>query len=562
MTDNPQFNSKRATTPSPLGSHEVTNQAPPLEGYNLFGENAALKEAVLREGGGWAEATLASYGERMGSAQMYDAARLANTVLPVLHTHDRWGDRIDEVEFHPSYHHIMSTAVEHGNHALAWMDERDGSHVARAAMVIVHSEVEPATQCPLTMTHSVIPSLRNQPDVADEWVPRVLTNTYDGRMVPASEKAGVTFGMAMTEKQGGSDVRSNSTRAVAVGKGGPGGEYLLTGHKWFCSAPMCDAFLTLANTDKGLTCFLVPRFLPDGTKNNFFVQRLKNKLGNKANASSEVEYKDTWARMVGEEGRGVPTIIEMVHHTRLDVSLGATGIMRQALSQALHHARHRSAFGRKLDEHPLMKNVLADLALELEAATAVSMRLARAFDAAGDEAQHLFARLGTAIAKYWISKRCTNFVTEALECHGGNGYVEDGVIARLYREAPLGSIWEGSGNVQCLDVLRAMHKTPAVVDTLVAELERARGGDARFDAFLDRAKSALKPGDDMELRARRNVETLAVALSGALLVQHAPSEVSDAFCASRLGGDWGYEYGTLPPGLALDAIIDRARPRV
>jgi putative acyl-CoA dehydrogenase len=325
---------------------------------------------------------------------------------------------------------------------------------------------------------------------------------------------------------------------------------------------MCDAFLTLAYTDKGLTCFLVPRFRPDGTKNNFFVQRLKNKIGNKANASSEIEYKDTWARMVGEEGRGVPTIIEMVHHTRLDVSLGATGLMRQAVSQALHHTHHRMAFGKILDQHPLMKNVLADLVVEMEAATALSMRLARAFDSGDDESEHLFARLGTAISKYWVSKRCTNFVTEALECHGGNGYVDEGIMGRLYREAPLGSIWEGSGNVQCLDVLRAMKKTPAVVDALVGELDKARGADKRYDAFLDRALASLKPTDDIELRARRMVETLAVALQGSLLVQHAPKEIADAFCASRLAGDWGHEYGTLPPGLALDPILERSRPKV
>jgi putative acyl-CoA dehydrogenase len=562
MIDTENKSTLRPSTPSPLGSHEVENQVPPLENYNLFLQDPALKEAVIREGGGWAETTLVSYGEKFGSAEIYEAARLANTVLPILHTHDRWGNRIDEVEFHPSYHHVMSTAIEHGNHALAWMDERSGSHVARAAMAIMHSEIEPATQCPLTMTHAVVPSLRNQPDVAEVWLPMVFTNQYDGTMKPAPEKRGLTFGMAMTEKQGGSDVRSNTTRAVAQGAGGPGGEYLLTGHKWFCSAPMCDAFLTLARTDKGLSCFLLPRFRPDGSKNNFFVQRLKSKIGNRANASSEVEYKDTWSQMVGEEGRGIPTIIEMVHHTRLDVSLGATGIMRQALSQAMHHAHHRSAFGKKLAEHGLMKNVLADLALEVEAAMAMSMRLARAFDSGDDEAEHLFARLGTAICKYWVAKRCTNHVTEALECHGGNGYVEDSVMARLFKEAPLGSIWEGSGNVQCLDVLRAMHKTPAVVDALVAELEKARGGDGRYDTFLDGAKAALKPSGDPEVGARRMVEKLAVALSGSLLVQHAPQAVSDAFCASRLGGDWGHEYGTLPAGLDLDAILERARPRV
>ncbi len=550
----------RFHTPSPLASHRVENQTPPLEDYNLFDTNRALQDAVEREGGAFAVETLRAYGEEMGRAETIEAARVANTVLPVLHTHDRFGHRIDEVEFHPAYHQLMSLAVKHGNHAFAWMRKEPGAHVARAAMAMMHSVVEPATQCPLTMTHSVIPSLRNQPEVADVWEPRVLTNVYDPDHRPAGEKKGVTFGMAMTEKQGGSDVRANTTRAVPQGKGGPGGEYRLTGHKWFCSAPMCDAFLTLAQTDKGLSCFLVPRFLPDGTKNNFFVQRLKNKIGNKANASSEIEYKDTWAQMVGPEGRGVPTIIEMVHHTRLDVALGASGVMRSAVEQAIHHADHRRAFGKRLVEQPLMKNVLADLALEVEAAIALSMRLARAFDSGRtDEGEHLFARLGTAIAKYWLSKRGTNLVTEALECHGGNGYVDDGIMARLYKEAPLGSIWEGSGNVQCLDVLRAMHKTPAVVEALVGELEKARGGDDRYDAFLDRTKALLKPSADLEVRARRLVEHLALALSGAMLVQHAPTAVKDAFCASRLGGDWGHEYGTLPAGLDLDAVIDRAR---
>ncbi|MEC8022900.1 MAG: acyl-CoA dehydrogenase family protein [Myxococcota bacterium] len=551
------------STASPLGSHDVTNQVPPLEEYNLYEQNIVLREAVEREGGGWASDRLAAYGGRMGSAEMYEAARMANTWAPVLHTHDRYGHRIDEVEFHPSYHKLMRVAVEHGNHAMAWMEKRAGSHVARAALCIMHSEVEPATQCPLTMTHSVIPSLRNQPEIAAEWEPRILTNTYDGSMRPANQKAGATMGMAMTEKQGGSDVRANSTRAVPMsGAVGPGAEYLLTGHKWFCSAPMSDAFLTLAYTDSGLSCFFVPRFTPDGAKNNFFLQRLKRKIGNRANASSELEYRNTWAKMVGEDGRGVPTIIEMVHHTRLDVALGATGLMRQAISQALHHAQYRFTFGKRLIEHSLMKNVLADLSLEVEAATALSLRMARAFDAGDQPAERLLARLGTAVSKYWISKRATNHVTECLECHGGNGYIDDQIMGRLFREAPLGSIWEGSGNVQCLDVLRALKKTPHVAEALVQELDGAQGVNRTYDVFVERLKDSLRLTADLQIRARRFVADIALALSGAQLVQHAPSEVSDAFCASRLGGDWGQEYGTLSSAVAFDRIIDRARPRI
>lgn len=536
----------------------VGNQSPPLEDLDLYEANLPLREAVRRYGGAWADDTLHRYGRRLGSAEVWEQARLANTITPVLHTHDRTGRRIDEVEFHPAYHALMALAIEHGNHSLAWTAERAGAHAARAAMVVLHSEVEPATQCPLTMTHSVVPSLRHQPEIAEEWLPRILTDVYDPVLRPPTEKAGVTLGMAMTEKQGGSDVRANTTRAMPVGRGGPGGEYLLTGHKWFCSAPMCDAFLTLARTDVGLSCFLVPRFRPDGTKNRFFVQRLKNKLGNRANASSEIEYHETWARMVGDDGRGVPTIIEMVHHTRLDVVLGATGIMHQAAAQALHHARHRATFGRRLVEHDLMRNVLADLALEVEAATALGLRLAHAFDRREDEGEKRFARVATAIGKYWVAKRCTHHVAEALECHGGNGYVEDGVLARLFREAPLGSIWEGSGNVQCLDVLRAMQREPGVVEALVDELESARGADSRYDDHLDRVKSELRLPEDLELRARRLVENLALSLSACLLLRHAPGPIGDAYCAARLAPGRGLEYGTLPPSLDLDAILVRA----
>ena len=553
----------RYNVTSPLGTHEVKNQAPPLEGYDLFTENIALQEAVVRGGASWAKDHLSGYGARLGSAEIFDVARLANTHTPVLHTHDRYGHRIDRVEFHPSYHQLMELAVAYGNHAMAWMESRPGAHVARGALCIMHSEVEPATQCPLTMTHSAVPSLRLHDDLASRWVPKILTNEYDPTFAPAEQKRGVTMGMAMTEKQGGSDVRANTTRAVPIsGATGAGAEYSLTGHKWFCSAPMSDAFLTLAHTEKGLSCFFVPRFTPDGRPNAFFLQRLKNKIGNRANASSEVEYRDTWSVMLGDDGRGVPTIIEMVHHTRLDVALGATGLMRQAVSQALHHTAHRMTFGRRLVEHPLMQNVLADLVLESEAATALSMRLALAFDSGVSESERLLARLGTAVAKYWLAKRVTNHVTECLECHGGNGYIDDQVMGRLYREAPLGSIWEGSGNVQCLDVLRAMHKTPGVTEALLSELDAARGGDRRYDAYLDMVKSSLRPTSDMQMTARRLVERVALALSASQLIQHAPGYIADAFCASRLERDWGLEYGTLPSGIDVKAIIERATPRL
>jgi putative acyl-CoA dehydrogenase len=411
------------------------------------------------------------------------------------------------------------------------------------------------------MTYASMPTLRHQEEILAEWEPRVLGTEYDGRMVPAAEKSAVLIGMAMTEKQGGSDVRANTTRAVAIDGGGPGGAYEITGHKWFCSAPMCDAFLTLAYTETGLSCFLVPRWRPDGTRNPFFIQRLKDKVGNRSNASSEIEYRGTWARMVGEEGRGVRTIIEMVHHTRLDCVAGSAGLMRQAVAQAVHHANHRSAFGRRLVEQPLMQNVLADLALEAEAATAAMLRLARAYDAGPrDPGEQLFARLATAVVKYWVCKRWPVLAAEALECLGGNGYVEESLLPRNYREAPLNSIWEGSGNVICLDVLRAMARGPEVADAFFAEVGAARGGDRRLDAFVDAVRRELGDFADAELRARRLVERLALALQGSLLVRHAPTAVADAFCASRLAGDRGLAFGTLPAGTDCAAIIERERP--
>jgi putative acyl-CoA dehydrogenase len=411
------------------------------------------------------------------------------------------------------------------------------------------------------MTYSAVPALRVQPELAAEWEPRIVSNRYDARVSPAADKTGALVGMAMTEKQGGSDVRANTTRARALGRGGPGGEYEITGHKWFCSAPMCDAFLVLAQTERGLSCFLLPRWRPDGTRNRFHLQRLKDKLGNRSNASSEVEFDGAWARMVGEDGRGVPTIIEMVTHTRLDCVIGSSSGMRQAVAQATHHAAHRSAFGKRLVDQPLMQNVLADLCVESEAATVTMMRLARAYDeSAADERQRLFARLATAVTKYWVCKRQPPLVAEALECLGGNGYVEESLLPRLYREAPLNSLWEGSGNVICLDVLRAMGRSPEAVETFFAEVALADGADARLDGFVEALRRELTDFSVLEHRARRLVERMALALQGSLLVRHGHPAVADAFCASRLAGDHGLAFGTLPPGIDCATIIERARP--
>ncbi|MGE0713556.1 MAG: acyl-CoA dehydrogenase family protein [Planctomycetota bacterium] len=538
-------------------THDVQNQPPLFEDVDLFAGDAALREAVERWDAGWALDELGEVGRRSGSRELFELGRLANIYTPKLRTHSDQGHRLDEVEFHPAYHQLMEAQMRHGAHCLGWTAGRPGAHVARAAIFYLLTQPEAAVSCPISMTHAVVPSLRNAPELAAEWEPRIASRVYDPSFRPASEKRGVTLGMAMTEKQGGSDVRANTTEAAPLS----GDEYLLRGHKWFCSAPMCDAFLTLAQAPGGLTCFFVPRWLPDGTKNNFFVQRLKEKLGNRANASSEIEYDQTWARRVGEEGRGVSTIIEMVHSTRIDVSLGCAGIARQAVARAIHHCRHRAAFGKRLVEQPLMLNVLADLALETEAATTLALRVTHAMDRAqaGDAAEGAFGRIATAVAKYWIAKRCPAVIVEALECHGGNGYVEEGMLARLYREAPLGSIWEGSGNVQCLDVLRALRRTPEALPALLGELESARGGDARLDAALDGLRAELSDPADVEPRARRLVERLALTLQASLLVRHAPQPVADAFCGSRLVEGWR-ELGTLAPGGDHAAIVARALP--
>lgn len=541
-------------------THHVENQPPQLQDYNAFDTDVALSEALRREGGAWAESKVREFGELCGSQRAVELGFLANRNTPVLHTHDRFGNRCDEVEFHPAWHELMRIGVEAGVHSLPWNERRAGAHVARAALSYMLYQIEGGVGCPIIMTFAGVPALNKQPEVAEEWVPRLTSREYDPRFIPAEEKQGCLIGMAMTEKQGGSDVRSNTTRAHPVGAGGPAGEYLLTGHKWFCSAPMCDAFLTLAHADMGLSCFLVPRWLPDGTKNRFFIQRLKDKLGNRSNASSEIEYHDTWARMVGDEGRGVPTIIDMVNHTRLDCAVGSAALMRHAVAQAVHHTIHRYAFGRLLVDQPQMQNVLADLAVESEAATALAMRLARAYDEAPrDPLQAHFARIATPVAKYWNCKRAPEVVVEALECLGGAGYVEESIMPRLYREAPLNSIWEGSGNVMCLDVLRAVSSDPASLDALLAELNRTAGANRALDRQLAEIKDAVANADNVEFSARRLVEKMALALQAAILVEHGDPAVAEAFCASRLDGDHGNVFGTLPPGVKFKQIIHRAR---
>ena len=542
-------------------THEVLNQTPPLVGYNVFEQDRVLVEALEREGGGWARDQAREVGEFAGGEGI-ELGRQANENPPVLRTHDRYGNRIDEVEFHPAWHRMLGYAVAHGGHSLPWTDPRPGAHVARAGIFMPLGQAEPGHGCPISMTYSAVPALRAAPALAAEWEPLFTSTTYDPRLVPAADKAGALCGMAMTEKQGGSDVRANTTVARALNGGGPGAEYELVGHKWFCSAPMCDAFLVLAQADGGLSCFFMPRVLEDGTRNRFYIQRLKDKLGNRSNASSEVEFTSAWARMIGEEGRGVPTIIEMVNHTRLDCVLGSSAGMRQGVAQATHHAAHRSAFGKRLVDQPLMQNVLADLCVESEAATITAMRLARAYDAGADEQETLFKRLATAVAKYWICKRGPVHAIESLECLGGNGYVEESGMPRLYRESPLNSIWEGSGNVICLDVLRAIARSPQSLEAFFAEVEEAAGDEPRLERFVADVKAELADLDQVETRARRVVENMALALQGSLVVRYADPAVADAFCASRLERDWGRVFGTLPTGIDAEAIIERHRPQL
>jgi putative acyl-CoA dehydrogenase len=541
---------------SAFRTHEVTNQPPPLTAYNVFAADAALVEAVDREGAGWAVGELHELGEKAGSPEAQELGRLANTYTPVLRTHDRYGNRVDIVEYHPAYHELMRTSIGHGLHAAPWSDGRPGAHVARAAKVITWYQVDGGHVCPTSMTYSVLPALRHNEALAAEWEPRIVSRTYDPADRPATEKAGATCGMAMTEKQGGSDVRANST----VARPSDDGAFLLTGHKWFCSAPMSDGFLMLAQAPGGLSCFWVPRWVPDGGRNRIIIQRLKDKLGDRSNASSEIELLDTWAVLVGGEGAGVRTIIEMVNHTRLDCVLGSTAIMRQGVAEATWHARHREAFGKALDEQPLMANVLGDLAVEAEAATAAALRLARAFDGApGDEHEARIKRLVTPVIKYWTCKRAPQHAAEALECLGGAGFVEESDLPRLYRQSPVNGVWEGSGNVICLDALRALTRAPETLDAYWDEVALAVGADHRLDKAAESLRAELADLGAIEARARRLVEHMAVVFQGSLLVRHAPAAVADAFCASRLGGG-GLAFGTLPPGVDTGAIVNRVRP--
>ncbi len=528
-------------------THEVTNQVPPLVDFNLYRIDTTLAQAVVRFDGGWGDSALARYGALAGG-ELIEHGRLANRHSPELKTHDAYGHRIDQVEFHPSYHHLMRTAVAHGIHGLPWESPRAGAHVVRAGLELLHNQADSGTDCPLTMTYASIPALRIEPVLAQFWEPRIVSRSYDGDASrPYADKAGLTIGMAMTEKQGGTDVRANTSRAAPLNESVGGAEcFALTGHKWFCSAPMSDAFMTLAYLDGGLTCFLLPRFKPDGTRNAIFIQRLKDKLGNRSNASAEIEFDGAFAWRVGEPGRGVATIIQMVALTRFNCMVGSTAIMRQAVIQVRHHIDHRRVAGTRLIDAPLMRNVAADLVLETEAALWLVMRVGYALDHPNDARQRLFVRLATALGKYWICKRAPQHVNEAQECLGGLGYIEEHIMPRLYREAPVNSIWEGSGNVQCIDLLRALAKSPESVDVLVDELAAARGSNASFDTAATQLTADLRGGASDPFEARRLAERMSVLLQASLLIRHASASVAGAFVDARLE----------PRSLAYGALTD------
>lgn len=547
-------------------THEVFNQPTALEPYNAYTSDRALQYWVDQFSASWHQPQLTEFGLRVGT-DLYDAGFAANKYKPEFKTHSRFGERIDQVDFHPSYHLLMQTALEAGHHSLPWTEKKMGAHVARTAIEYMHSQADPGTGCPLTMTFAAVPALMHQPNIAKDWIPKITANHYDPRNVPFYEKQGLTIGMAMTEKQGGSDVRANTTRATAVNvrQSGPGEAYEIVGHKWFCSAPMCDAFLVLAYTgtkEEGLSCFLLPRWRPDGRKNEMYVQRLKDKMGNVSNASSEVEFRGAFAWMIGKQGRGVRTIIEMVSMTRFDCMVGSSAIMRQSLAQAIHHTSGRAAFGNMLHDQPLMQNVLADLSIESEAALAISMRIAHSLDILQQDPdnQHeaSFNRVATAIGKYWICKRTAQFSYECMECIGGVGVVEDNVLPRMYREAPINAIWEGSGNVQCLDVLRAMQKDPNVLKVFMTELMKAAGEYDEFDRYMAALNTELLDMASIEYRARSVVEKLAVAWQASTLIQFGDTTVAEAYVKSRLTGYSGQYYGTLPTNIDVKAIIARA----
>lgn len=542
-------------------THEVSNQVPELHDYNIFTSDTVLADGVGREQAGWHEQSLTRFGAELGSREVMRLAELANRHLPELITHDRFGNRTDRVEFHPSWHELLRLLRREGLHALPWIQPKAGAQVARAAGYFMHSQVEAGSLCPTTMTFASIPVLEKEPKLFAELQSRLFSCEHDPRDLPLAAKHSLLIGMGMTEKQGGSDVRTNTTVARPAGGEGRGAQYALTGHKWFFSAPMCDAHLVLARTDAGLSCFFVPRWRPDGSKNAVLVQRLKDKLGNRSNASSEVEFQDAYGIMVGEEGRGVPTIIEMANHTRLDCVIGSAGLMRQALVQAAHHAGHRTAFGRRLAEQPLMRNVLADLALESEAATLLMLRLARAFEMPNDPLQRAWRRIITPAAKFWICKRALEFTGECMEVWGGNGYVENAPMARLYREAPVNSIWEGSGNVMCLDVLRAIEREPEGFALLLDELNRIAAAHSGLHGLVTALRKDLAaPPEQREMLARRLVQRLVLAVQGSLMLQHAPMQIAEAFISSRIDAECGRVYGTLSAPALQQGILARAWP--
>jgi putative acyl-CoA dehydrogenase len=545
-----------AKHPPLMATHEVINQAHALENYNAYTRNLPLQEAAAREGAGWAHDWLTARGAETGSAEWIEHGRLANVNTPQLRLFDRYGNRRDEVEFHPSWHACLTWLKGNGCDTGPWAEPKKGAHVARAAAYVMFAEIEDGSLCPTTMTYGAVPVLKQVPEIARDWMPLMLSREYDKRFIPATQKKGVLIGMGLTEKQGGSDVRANTTRAEPLGDG----TWRIVGHKWFLSAPMCDAFLVTAQSPKGLSCFFVPRWTPDGRLNEIRIQRFKDKMGDRSNAGTEAEFWGSTGWLVGEEGRGIPTVLEMGVYTRLDCAIGSTGIMRAALSQAMHHAGLRSAFGKRLREQPLMMNVLADMALETEAATALSLRLARAFDAQEDESEGLLRRLLTPVAKLWICKRCPTLVAEAMEVHGGNGYVEEGPMPRLFRQSPLNSIWEGSGNVMCLDTLRALARQPKSAEALAAEIAPALGKNAAFDRHVAQLQSALRDADGIEARARSLTQDIALAMQGALLLRFAPAAVGEAFCASRLAGEWGHVFGTLAKNIDFETILQRAWP--
>jgi len=534
---------------------DVANQPPPLEDYNLFESDPVLREGVGREGASWAEPSLSTFGARLGRSDTIGLGADANRNTPMLRAFDRSGARINEVDFHPSWHGLLGLAMEAGLHSSPWAEPKPGAHVARAAGCYMLAQIESGVYCPVSMTYGAVPTLKRAPHIAADWLPRIFSRAYDRRFRPAREKTSALIGMAMTENQGGSDLRANVSRAEFCEADGPHRYYRLNGHKWFMSAPMCDAFLMLAQTEAGPTCFLVPRWKPDGTRNAIHIRRLKDKLGNRSNASSEVELTNTHAELLGEEGRGIPTIIEMGNYTRLDCAIGSSGLMRQAVAQAIHHAQYRTTFQKHLIDHALMSNVLADLAIEAEAAALLTLRLARSYDEDSEEAL-AFRRVVTPAAKFWICKRSPTFAAEAMEVLGGNGYVEDFGLARIYREVPVNSIWEGSGNIMCLDVLRALARDSRAVGVLVDEMRDAATADRRLAQFIDHIRAAAASVHD-EMQARVFVRDLVIALQASLLIQNAPQMVADAFCASRLGGG-SSTFGMLPPGVDTRRIVARA----